>query len=130
MSFSYTNYRGKNHRKPCAQNHGSKPMDCACHKQNRVPKTMVLKPMVLCMSQHEKSYKNPKRVCVKGGSICDITITNHHQYNCILVYLLLINILLKCTKSLILSSVALFPQSSTAILTGVLPNPRPQWSLE
>ena len=34
----------------CAQ----KPWFCACHK-------------------HEKSYKNLKRACVKGGSICNIT---------------------------------------------------------
>ena len=40
----------------CTKTMGSKPWFCACHK-------------------HDKSYKNPKRACVKGGSICDITIT-------------------------------------------------------
>ena len=38
----------------CTKTMGSKPWFCACHK-------------------HDKSYKNPKRACVKGGSICNIT---------------------------------------------------------
>ena len=73
--FIYINYRGNNHRKPCAQKHGSKPMGCACHKQNRVPKTMVRNPWFCPCHKHEESYKNPSRACVNGGSICDITIT-------------------------------------------------------
>ena len=57
--------------------------------ENRVHKTMVLSPWIvhaICKTmaskpwfcachKHDKSYKNPKRACVKGGSICDITIT-------------------------------------------------------
>ena len=46
------------------ENHVHKTMDCACHKQNRVPKTMVLNPWFCAW----KELLNSSRACVKGRS--------------------------------------------------------------
>ena len=63
----------------CTKTMASNPWFCACHK-------------------HGKSYKNPKRGCVKGGSICDITITIINILFYFIFFIFIVFDLLKCNN--------------------------------